>query len=219
MREQPVNKKTWLRLIAGYLVYVVLVFAFTELAENVMDHSTLSLDVAILRAINARSGPRFDSFFIFLTDLSGPVFMPIFTLLLMLFFIWQKERYNSVYILLTMGGTFLVNTALKLTFQRARPNLWTLLVEESSYSFPSGHAMISMAFALTIIVLSFYSKGRWAAILAGGFYVLLIGFSRLYLGVHYPTDILGGWIASLFWVILVTKIMMRNQSFRTDTLT
>lgn len=219
MREQPVHKKTWLKLIAGYLIYVVLLFAFTELAENVMDHSTMSLDVAILKAINARSDPRLDSVFLVLTDLSGPVLMPVFTLILILLFIWQKERYNSVYILLTMGGTLLVNMVLKLTFQRARPNLWSLLVEESSYSFPSGHAMISMAFALTIIVLSFYSKGRWIAIVLGALYVLLIGVSRLYLGVHYPTDILGGWIASLFWVILVTKIMMRNSSFRTDTLT
>lgn len=208
----------WAKIWTAFLIYGILVFAFTELAEQVMDHSTQSLDVAILQRINTLSDPGLDGFFVFITDLSGPVVVPILALLLAAWFIWKNEAYNAIYLFLILGGTFLVNTALKLYYQRVRPNLWSLLVEESSYSFPSGHAMISMALALSLIVLLFYSRLRWPAILIGTGYVLLIGFSRLYLGVHYPSDIVGGWLASMVWSAVVTGIMMRNNKFRDDTM-
>lgn len=218
-KRQAVDRKTWIKLIISYGFFFLLAFAFTELAEEVMEESTMALDIAVLKAINDHSTPGLDRMVLLLTDLAGPIFIPIAALLLFAFFIYRKEKYNSIYVLLTLGGTFLVNTALKLYFQRARPDLWTLLVEEESYSFPSGHAMISMAIALTLIVLVYNSRLRIPALILGILYVLAIGFSRLYLGVHYPTDIIGGWLASIVWVGLATRIMMRNTAFRQDTLT
>lgn len=218
-KRQAVDRKTWIKLIISYGIFFLLAFAFTELAEEVMEESTMALDIAVLKAINDHSTPGLDRMVLLLTDLAGPIFIPIAALLLFAFFIYRKEKYNSIYVLLSLGGTFLVNTALKLYFQRARPDLWTLLVEEESYSFPSGHAMISMAIALTLIVLVYNSRLRISALILGILYVLAIGFSRLYLGVHYPTDIIGGWLASIVWVGLATRIMMRNTAFRQDTLT
>lgn len=219
MRERRMTVLKWLKIIIAYVIFVIMVFVFKELAENVMDESTMDWDVAILRAIKARSTPSGDEIVMALTDLAGPIFIPIVAVILIGYFIWIKEAYNGLYVALTLGGTFLVNTLLKLYYQRSRPDLWELLVEERSFSFPSGHAMISMALALTLIVLVFHSYWRLPALLLGLAYVLGIGFSRLYLGVHYPTDILAGWLVSLVWVGVVTRIMMRrNERFRYDTL-
>lgn len=220
MNERKMTFMKWIRIILAYLFYVAMVFGFKELAENVMNDTTMEWDIAILEAINTRATPAGDQIVLALTDLAGPIFIPIIAVILIGFFIWTKEAYNGLYLFLTLGGTFLVNTALKLYYQRTRPELWELLVEEQSFSFPSGHAMISMALALSLIVLVFHSYWRWPAILLGLAYILAIGYSRLYLGVHYPSDIVGGWVASTVWVGLVTRILMRrHERFRFDTMT
>lgn len=219
MKKHYMTIMKWFKIILAFIFYVALVFAFKELAEGVVAKATLDFDIAVLKTINARSTRTWDELIPVLTDLAGPVMISAITVILIGFFIWTKEAYNGLYIALTLGGTFLVNTLLKLYYQRMRPELWELLVEEQSFSFPSGHAMISMALALSVIVLVWHSYWRMPALILGLLYILGIGYTRLYLGVHYPTDILGGWVASIIWVGLVTKIMMsRNESFRRDTL-
>lgn len=213
------SKTKWIKIVIIYAVFIGLAFLFTSLAEEVMETETLAFDAAVLNQIHQWASPELDSLILFITSLAGGYFIAILTLILAAAFYLRREIYNSVYILLTLGGTLVLNLGLKLFFKRTRPDLWSLLVVEKSYSFPSGHAMISMALALALIVLSFYSRARWAAIVSGILYVLAVGFSRLYLGVHYPTDILGGWIMSAVWVFLATRFMFRNTAFRTDTLT
>ena len=78
--------------------------------------------------------------------------------------------------------------------------------------------MISMAIALTVVILFYNSKFRRTIIVLGIVYVTIIGFTRLYLGVHYPSDVLGGWMASFLWVAFVTKIMLKNETFRQNVL-
>lgn len=219
MNETKLAETPWYKIAISFLIFSGLAFLFTELAEEVMEAETLSFDTAVLNAIHQIASPELDRLFIFITGLAGTIFIGLFTVALALAFYLRKEIYNSIYILLTLGGTLVLNLTLKLFFKRVRPDLWSLLVVEKSYSFPSGHAMISMALALTLIVWAFNSRARWAAIIAGIIYVLSVGFSRLYLGVHYPTDVLGGWIMSAVWVFLATRFMFRNTAFRTDTLT
>lgn len=208
----------WYRITLYYGLFFVFALAFAWLGREVTEQETLGMDTAVLRAIHGLANPTLDQATLFITSLGGPVAIPIGAALLLGFFWIRKERWNAIYVALTLGGTFLLNTALKLFFRRDRPSLWSLLVEESSYSFPSGHAMISMALGLTLVILTFYSRGRWAVIVLSALYVLAIGFTRMYLGVHYPTDIIGGWLMSLVWVFLATRFMMRNTDFRQDTL-
>lgn len=202
----------------GYGIYVLILIAFIVLALRVKSGATLALDEATLKMINQWSSQRFDRTILFLTTLAGPVFATTLGILLFVFFLVQKKTLNSLYVVLTMLGTFLVNTGLKLYFGRTRPALWPALVEEGSHSFPSGHAMISMAIALTLVILCYNSKFKKTIIILGVLYVIIIGFTRLYLGVHYPSDVLGGWMASILWVALVTKMMLKNERFRQSVL-
>jgi undecaprenyl-diphosphatase len=120
---------------------------------------------------------------------------------------YRKGRTISAGLLVvsTVGGIVLT-TALKTVFQRARPELFDSGYSASFYSFPSGHATIAVGFygTLTLLV-AWRLRGlrRWAVVLAGVTLVLLIGFSRLYLGVHYPTDVLAGFLAAPVWISTV----------------
>src|SRR3990167_6860759 len=109
-------------------------------------------------------------------------------------------------LLLAGASAGLLNFGLKLLFGRSRPELWTHLVTESSYSFPSGHAMLSSALALALVSIFWGTKYRVTVAIGAALYIAMIGFTRLYLGVHYPSDIIAGWCASFAWVIIVTSI-------------
>ena len=212
LQENQLNRKI------GYGIYFLILIAFIVLAIRVRSGATLALDEATLKMINQWSSQGFDRTILFLTTLAGPILATTIGVLLFVFFLVQKKKLNSLYVVLTMLGTFLINTGLKLYFGRTRPALWPALVEEGSHSFPSGHSMISMAIALTVVILFYNSKFRRTIIVLGIVYVTIIGFTRLYLGVHYPSDVLGGWMASILWVSLVTKLMLRNKTFRQNIL-
>jgi undecaprenyl-diphosphatase len=129
--------------------------------------------------------------------------------------LYRMQRWQSLaFVALSVSGALVINTALKLVFIRQRPELWELLTHESTYSFPSGHAAMSSALALTIIVLVWNSRWRGPVVGIGALYVLAIGFSRLYLGVHYPTDVLAGWIVSAIWVFIAYKITISSRHQR-----
>lgn len=98
------------------------------------------------------------------------------------------------------GGSALLNVAAKLLFARMRPELWESAVHESSYSFPSGHAMGSMTLALGVIVLLWDTRWRLPAVALGLLFALAVAGSRVWLGVHYPSDIMAAWAAAAAWV-------------------
>ncbi len=115
-------------------------------------------------------------------------------------------RLSATLLLVSTAGGSLLTVVLKAVFGRARPELFDSGYAASFYSFPSGHAAVAVGFygALTLI-LAYRLSGlaRWAVAASGVLLVLLIGFSRLYLGVHYPTDVLAGFLAAPLWVIFV----------------
>ena len=114
-------------------------------------------------------------------------------------------------VLIGLGGAALLNIILKLLFERVRPDLWEQLVVETSFSFPSGHSMASAALAGVIIYFIIRSRLKvWlksTAIAAAVIYVALVGFSRLYLGVHYPTDVVGGWLVTSLWLLVTIPVI------------
>lgn len=108
-------------------------------------------------------------------------------------------------------GSALLNMGSKHFFQRQRPSLWESIAPESTFSFPSGHAMGSMTLAVTLVLLAWNTRWRWPVLLLAPAFSLLVSVSRVYLGVHYPSDILAGWCAALVWVVGCYLVMFSRR--------
>lgn len=107
-----------------------------------------------------------------------------------------------------------INLLAKALLGRVRPALWVSLAPETTPSFPSGHAMGSAAVVLALGLILAHSPRRWLLWLPGALFVLGVGISRMYLGVHYPSDVLAGWIASVGWVTSVYLLFNRSTLLR-----
>ncbi len=153
--------------------------------------------------------PLWDRVFFEFTKLGNLSTMLLFTLAMTLYLLWKKERSKLVFYWSGMVGASLLFSGLKEIFARTRPSSYIGDFHQHGYSFPSGHATISMTFALLLLLL-FYQKtsGAYRVLLVAFciLFPLLISFSRIYLGVHYFSDIAGGMILAVFWVTLMAYI-------------
>lgn len=187
---------------------------FLALADEVRDKEPLPGDVSVLTTLNSFANDWLTSFFTVITSLGSSVFVVAGVTLAVATMWYIGRRKDAVFLLFAAGGTAVINILFKLFFARDRPDIFQHLVVENGYSFPSGHAMISMSLALAVIVLAWRTKHRAAALVIGSLYVLLVGISRLYLGVHYPSDIIGGWCVSILWVLSLYHALARFSAQR-----
>ena len=205
------HREIVIRVGIALAVFVIVLVTFGLLADEVHEGDTLRVDQSILLWINSHATPTLNSFFLTVTDLGSVSFIGIVTVIIAAYLL-SKRWYTKTFLLLAaMGGAAVLNLTLKLLFARARPELWDRLINETNFSFPSGHAMASSALVFTIVALLWGTRWRFPAMIAGGFYIGLIGLSRLYLGVHYPTDVIGGWLVSFAWVIAVSIIVYSHN--------
>ena len=112
--------------------------------------------------------------------------------------------------LLTVVSSGLLNLLAKLLFHRDRPSLWESSTSELYFSFPSGHAMLSMTLVVALTLLVPRNPWRSLFLFGGVMLAIEIGWTRLYLGVHYPSDILGGWALAIAWAIGVSRLSRVN---------
>lgn len=190
---------------------------FIILAILVANGITTSFDESALLWINQHANNTFDSVFVALTQLGGIYFVAGVSISMVVYCVLKKKYYKALFVMVSIGGVALVNVLLKTLFDRARPDLWQHLVTETSFSFPSGHSSASAALAFTVIVLLWNTKWRTVSLSIGVLYIVTIGFSRMYLGVHFPTDILGGWLLAAGWVTLMAGILYSYKNRRKET--
>lgn len=134
-------------------------------------------------------------------------------ILTVLFVIFVKGKRNKLLILINVIVVTLLNQLLKYVFQRERPT--NSIIEETGYSFPSGHSMVSMAFYGFLIYLVYKSNMKFKGLIISFISILifLIGISRIYLGVHYPSDVIGGFTLSLSYLIIFIDITKPNFTY------
>lgn len=201
--------KTWRwRRLAMALAVIVMVAgsaaAFTELAEDIWRRQTFAWDVPFMLAVHQYSRPWLDVTMWGITQ-SGQSIAIVLVVMLAAWFWWRQQRLNAATLLGGFAGAVGLNTVLKFEFGRPRPNVFPPLVVEHSYSFPSGHAVAAMALYGMLAVILWRQRHRsWAVLL--GAWILVVGLSRVYLGVHYPSDVLGGWSLGVLWLFAVFAI-------------
>ncbi len=118
----------------------------------------------------------------------------------------RKWRSLTFLLVATLGSGF-ISRAAKELLHRVRPHLWESIAPELSYGFPSGHAMASISFVAAMVILTWGTCWSWFVLLAGSCFVGTTGWTRLYLGVHFPSDVLAGWMVALAWTIGVSFVI------------
>lgn len=204
--------KKLLKFFLFSLLFWTPVIIFSKLADDILEHESIFFDKAILEFVHSYSSQVLDNFFLLITNSGSPISLAIITFLICIFLFYKKFYRKLLILSSTVGGSAIANLILKLIFHRDRPSLWNPLIVENGYSFPSGHAMVSSAFAIGLIFILWETKYKWLSITLGAIFVFLIGLSRIYLGVHYPTDIIAGWCVSFVWGLIVNYFVNRNKS-------
>jgi undecaprenyl-diphosphatase len=180
--------------------------AFGDLAEDVWKGGGFGWDEPVLQYAHSLGTPALDWWMLFVSALGYAHGVVPLAVALPVLLLVHRRRGDALFAMVAVGGAGMLNQGAKLLFQRARPELWASPSPEHSFSFPSGHAMGSMALVATVAVLVWPTRYRWLAILGGGAFTILVGASRVYLGVHYPSDVFAGWSASLAWVLGLSQV-------------
>jgi undecaprenyl-diphosphatase len=190
-------------LLAGATVALIGTYAFAKFASHVRSGATLAFDDAVLRWIGHHRAPMLDHVMLETTFLgTGTVVMMVVAVSAM--FLWlTKHKYSALLLLIATAGGLLLNNLLKLGYGRPRPQVFEWGTTVVSWSFPSGHAMSAAVVYGTVAYLAARLQRRHLhrvfTLLMAATLILLIGFSRLYLGVHYPSDVIAGVIIGLAW--------------------
>jgi undecaprenyl-diphosphatase len=201
-----------LRLLTFLLAFALLLWAFTMVVAHISFTRVQSFDERVLLWLRNPDdlavpiGPRWlPSAARSITALGSSTVLLVLSFSVVVY-LWLERRHGmaALVVFSTFGGMFL-STTLKSAVGRPRPTVVPHLVPVDSPSFPSGHSLLSAVVYLTLgVVLARVSADRTTKIyfvLLAAVLTCLIGLSRIYVGVHYPTDVFGGWIAGLFWAL------------------
>jgi undecaprenyl-diphosphatase len=199
-------KEDWKELIKKNLKWVVLfigLVGFLALAEDVFNKEIMNGDIIGYKLISTFLISDFVTPIAkFITNFGGAIFLSIATVML---FLLIKNKKIGLSIISDIVIITVLNQLLKRILQRPRPTEFRI-VEETGYSFPSGHSMVSMAFYGYLIYLIYrYIKNKyvkWTLITILSILICLIGISRIYLGVHYTSDVLGGFLLSISYLVI-----------------
>ena len=186
-----------------WIILFICLIGFLELAEDVFNKEIMKGDIIGYKVVSTFLISAFVTPIAqFITNLGGAIFLVVLTILL---FILIKNKKIGLSIFSNLVIITILNQLLKRILQRPRPTEYRI-IEETGYSFPSGHSMVSMAFYGYLIYLIYkHVKNKyikWMSIVLLSALICSIGISRIYLGVHYTSDVLGGFLISISYLII-----------------
>lgn len=197
-------------VLVGFLLLAGLAFVFLELASEVLEGETIGLDRLILQGLRTSTdatvpiGPGWlRVMMVDITALGDVTGLTLITLAVVGFLTVSRKYATALFVAASVVGGATLGTVLKAIFARPRPDLVPHLVEVTNASFPSGHAMNSAVVFLTLGALLARTQERWAVriylVVVAIVLTLLVGVSRVFLGVHWPTDVVAGWCVGAAW--------------------
>lgn len=193
-----------------WIILFICIIGFIAILENVCEQEIINVDIMGYNLVSKFLISDFATPIAkVITNFGGVIFIVISTIIL---FVGIKNKKIGTAIILNLFIITFLNLILKNIIQRPRPTQFRL-IDESGYSFPSGHSMISMAFYGFLVYLIYQyiknKKLKIALIIVLSILPILIGISRIYLGVHYTTDVVGGFLISISYLIIYTRIFKK----------
>ncbi|WP_293912819.1 phosphatase PAP2 family protein [Deinococcus sp.] len=194
----PWMRHHWRQLLVLALLIALPLALLGNLADGIREGEAFAWERTLILEIRAGAPSWFRQLALVLSTVgSGSGMIPVTLVLLALF--WRKSGVMGRYFLFSIAGVMLLNIVTKTFIGRARPHVVDWLWQEGDKSFPSGHATMAAALVVTLVALLWRTAWRWPLIVLGSIYTVLMGVSRVYVGVHYPTDVLGGWALGMAW--------------------
>jgi undecaprenyl-diphosphatase len=203
-------------LVLSGIFCVLATLGFAWLARGVFGDRFVALDEGMIRWLHGYWGPASDRVMLFVTTLGDTLVLGPLIALAVLGLLRRGRWIDAAGLILAGGGGGLLNQLLKVSFERVRPELFLGPLQLTSYSFPSGHSMGAITcYGMLAFVAARLVRGRVARLalaLAAWLLVLSIGLSRIYFGVHYPTDVIGGYLAGSIWLaISIVAVLIAEE--------
>jgi len=225
LRRKLLGHRIDSRILVLFLTLSAGAFALLWLASEVLEGDTFALDRTILRDLRATQntsvliGPHWLPYsMIDVTSLGSVTVLTLITVLAVAFLVAVRKHTTAIFVAIAVSSGALVGSALKSLFFRARPDVVPHLVHVSSASFPSGHAMNSAVVYLTLATLLARSQQavrvRIFLLATAIFLTMLVGISRVFLGVHWPSDVVAGWSVGAAWAVMCSLVGKTLQSRR-----
>lgn len=191
--------------LIGYLAILGIV---AWLCTEVWEKEVFSFDRSFLLWIHQFANPQFDRIFLFFTALDDPPTVVTIFIITIAWLVMKRRYSDGIRFTIVCAGGVLINQVMKLFFAKPRPELWHRLITETSFSFPSGHAVGSMVVYgfIAYILAKEMQQHKHIVYATASLLIIAIGLSRLYLGVHYPTDIIAGYGIGFIWLITCMKV-------------
>lgn len=213
------------RILVTFLALAAAAFGLAKLGGEVAEGDTFAIDKAILTGLRTASDPSvpitpdwFTQSMVDVTALGGVTVLTLVTIFAVGYLVATQRNRVALFVAASVGGGALATTLLKQLYTRARPEVVPHLVQVDTASFPSGHAMNSALVYLTLAVLVARTQSRtWVRIYLISSAILLtliVGFSRVFLGVHWPSDVLAGWGVGSVWAVfstLTAKLLQQRR--------
>jgi len=208
-------------LSLGMVSALISLGLFAWLSEEVFEGGMANFDEVIRRYVHQFATGGLTHVMTFISFLGSTIFLTATSFLILLLFIWLRRYRSAVLFSATMLGSSILNYGLKIAFARTRPIPYFDLPAPVSFSFPSGHALCSACF-YGVLAWLFATRTESRALrivvwIVAGAMIFLVGLSRVYLGVHYPSDVIAGYLAACVWtlaVILVDATRERGKALR-----
>ena len=202
--RRPLGTAT-MTVVVGFVGLLASLFVLGSIAEGVRAHEVFALDTWATPFLHGIASPGLDAVMDTLTDIgSSLVIIPLFVVVVAAL-LWKRRYGAAAFLGLASGGALVLDATMKVFFERPRPKLdWARVLPD--YSFPSGHTMNAVAFYIALALILWSVLGRRIGRVAVTFAVVLalgVGVSRIYLGYHYLTDVVGGLLAGVAWLLVV----------------
>jgi membrane-associated phospholipid phosphatase len=181
-----------------------------------MENDTARFDSEILSLVHDHSHPALTRAMMLVSTVASPVACVLLTFTACALFWRLRKRTDATYLAITVVGALILEYVLKLSFHRPRPVPFYGLAAPASFSFPSGHALVSLCFLIMLAYLASSHLGsvvgKLALMALAVILSLVVGYSRIYLGVHYPSDVLAGFAAGSVWVVAIMAILAKVKN-------
>ena len=194
-------------LFAGMLLAIASLFFFGWLADEMLEGDTRHFDEMVRMFVHEWASPFLTSVMQTASFLGSTLFLILFGVIIVVALYLRKHRHGAILFTITTVGSSVLLVMLKLAFRRARPEPFFDTILPSSYSFPSGHSLASFCFyGALAVILTDRTEKLWQQIIVWILslaMILLIGISRIYLGVHHPSDVIAGYAVAFIWVMTI----------------